>query len=58
MTVPGKRDQLGNFFKTEFLLRREEQALSYKSATYLVMKAKSSGVIAVSVHSFLSTAID
>ena len=28
-----------------------------KCATYLVMKAKCSGVIAVSVHSFLSTAI-
>ena len=58
MTVPGKRDQLGNFFKIELLLQQGRVGFELqKCATYLVMKAKCSGVIAVSVHSFLSTAI-
>ena len=35
----------------------KSRLLATKCATYLVMKAKCSGVIAVSVHSFLSTAI-
>ena len=47
VTVPGKRDQVAHFFKIELLLLPGR----------VVMKAKCSGVIAVSVHSFLSTAI-
>ena len=35
----------------------KSRLLATKCATYLVMKAKCSGVIAISVHSFLSTAI-
>ena len=35
----------------------KSRLLATKCATYLVMKANCSGVIAVSVHSFLSTAI-
>ena len=35
----------------------KSRLLATKCAAYLVMKAKCSGVIAVSVHSFLSTAI-
>ena len=35
----------------------KSRLLATKCATYLVMKAKCSGVIAVSVHSFLSTVI-
>ena len=35
----------------------KSRLLATKCATYLVMKAKCSGVIAVSIHSFLSTAI-
>ena len=35
----------------------KSRLLATKCATYLVMKAKCSRVIAISVHSFLSTAI-
>ena len=57
VTVPRKRDQLGNFFKIELLLQQGRVGFELQCATYLVMKAKCSGVIAVSVKSFLSTAI-
>ena len=58
VTVPGKRDHLGNFFQNRVIATTGKSRLwATKCATYLVMKAKCSGVIAVSVHSFLSTAI-
>ena len=58
VTVPGKRDHLGNFFKIELLLQQERVGFELQNAIHiLVMKAKWSGVIADSVHSFLSTAI-
>ena len=58
MTVPGKRDQVAHFYQNRVIaIAGKSRLLATKCATYLVMKAKCSGVIAVSVQSFLSTAI-
>ena len=54
MTVPGKRDQFGNFFKIELLLPQGRVGFELQNA---LLKVKCSGVIAVSVPSFLSTSI-
>ena len=58
VTVPGKRAQVEHFFQNRVIATVAKSRLcATKCATYLVMKAKCSGVTAVSVHSFLSTAI-
>ena len=35
MTVPGKRDQLGNFFKIELLLQQERVGFELQNALHI-----------------------
>ena len=52
VTVPGKRAQVAHFFKIELLLPQGRVGFELQNALH-----KCSGVIVVSVHSYLPTAI-
>ena len=54
MTVPVKKDQFGIFFKIKLLLPQGRVGFELQNA---LLKAKCSGVIAISFPSFLSTSI-